>query len=108
MNIRFRVFLNLYKRIGVITLPVTLLMWSYGGFPTFGKSSSLMVFFIPMFIGLRTICQALIWYLFRMDNRTGFYFYNHFGFSEWQLAIGVYVFEMVMFIILVLITGLFV
>lgn len=60
-----------------------------------------------MFICLRTICQALIWYLFRIDNRTGFYFYHHFGFSEWQLAIGVYAFEMVVFVVLVLITGLF-
>lgn len=108
MYTRFRVFLNLYKRLCWVTLPSTLVIWWNGGLPTFGSSADLLMVFIPFYLFLRTICHALIWYLFRMDNRKGFYFYHHFGFSEWQLAIGVYVFEMILFVLLVLITGLFI
>jgi hypothetical protein len=70
-------------------------MWLSAERPTLNSDHFLP--FILGFFWLRGFSQLLIWYLFRSTNKTGFVFYHHFGLSEMQLAICVYIIDLLIF-----------
>lgn len=70
-------------------------MWALAGAPTIMSEKFLS--FIIYFFWLRTACQLLIWYLFRLTNQKGLVFYHHFGLSEVKLAAGVYTLDLLIF-----------
>ncbi|WP_138476879.1 hypothetical protein [Dyadobacter bucti] len=92
---RFRVLLIFYRQFRLPTNTISLLMWAMAGAPTI--SSEKFLSFLIYFFWLRSACQLLVWYLFRLTNQKGLVFYHHFGLSKIQLAAGVYVLDLLIF-----------
>lgn len=93
ITMSLRVLFLLYRKIGPVTLLITILFWVYAEWPIPADRSPFAIFLV-YFIWMRTICQVLVWYSYKRFNRTGFYFYHHFGFSELQLMSILYLFDL--------------
>ncbi|RIV21537.1 hypothetical protein DYU11_19240 [Fibrisoma montanum] len=91
--VRLRVVWVLYKQIGVYSAATSLVLWLLAGLPT--VSSEAFNEALVFLLWTRTLSQLLIWYLFRTTNGKGFFFYNHFGWSERQLALLSYLIDLV-------------
>jgi hypothetical protein len=100
---KLRVLLILYRKLGVVSLPITLLMWAYASFPLPNNPGRFLLFLILLF-WLRTPCQMLIWYLYKRSDRKGLYFFFHFGFSEIQLFLATYLFDVFVLAVLIAFT----
>lgn len=79
-------------------------MWALAEAPLLGSGK--FIAFLILFFWLRTPCQLLIWYLFRLTNQKGFVFYNHFGLSEIRLACFTYLFDLIIFMLWIILTSL--
>lgn len=87
----------LYGRIWIVTIIISLSIWALANFPTFISPNFLQ--FLLRFLWLRTFCQLLIWYVFRLTNKEGFVFYHHFGYSERRLAVLLYLMDLSIFLL---------
>ena len=101
---RLYALLVLYRQLWLFTNSISLLMWLLAGSPT--SSFEKFATFLAAFFWLRTLCQLLVWYLFRKTNQKGFVFYHHFGLSEIQLAGGIYIFDLLLFTLWILFVSL--
>ncbi len=95
--IRLRILLILYRELYPFTVFTSLLIWVVSGSPIL--SSARFLSFAASFFWIRLICQALIWFLFRSTRRQSFVFFRHFGFSETELAVYTYLFDLIFFCI---------
>jgi hypothetical protein len=90
----FKLIAGFYSSFAMFTIIVSFASWLLAGSPT----GDAFWRFFPMYILLKIVTNALVWYYLRLYNRNRLYFYFNLGISEIKLAVQVFAIDFIAFI----------